>query len=270
MAAYRFANPAPVFFNLLGLEPIPGGSLTFYSINTTTLKNTWSNETLTVLNTNPVILDGGGRASTDIFLDGDYSVLCKDSGGNTIWTRDVISGAVAGQTIPALVNGQFLTNDGSNLLWQAIRQLPDATASTNQIPVTNGGGPSGYTLQNLPSFTNPLTIAALSSGSVKMVNGANAVTLSWGADTVAPSGTAIASKVFTFNGVTYTATPRVVATINGGPGVASASGGIPSSGVTSISLTGATFNIDTNAFGSTVNITQPVPFLWFAIGPVAP
>lgn len=270
MAAYRFFNPAPVFFNLLGLQPINGGSLQFYSINTTTPKNTWSDENLTILNTNPVILDGGGRANTDIFLNGDYTVVCKDSGGSTIWTRDVISGAVAGQTIPALVNGQFLSNDGSNLLWSAIRQLPDATASTGQVPVTNGGGPSGYTLQNLPSFTNPLTIAALSSGLVKMVNGANAVTLTWGTDTVAPSGSPVATKAFTFNGVTYNATPRVFATINGGAGIANPSGGIPGSGVTGINLTGATFNIDTNAFGSTINITQSVPFLWFAIGPVAP
>jgi len=270
MAAYRFYDPAPVFFNMLGLEPRFNGKLQFYAIGTTTPKNTWSDENLTILNTNPVILDGSGRASTDIFLDGDYSVLITDNDGGNPITRDVISGAVSGQTIPPLVTGQFLSNDGSNLDWEPVRQLPDATGSTNQYPVTNGGGPNGYTLQNIPVFTNPLTISALSSGSVKMVNGANAVMLSWGTDTVAASGSPVAAKGFTFNGVTYTATPRVVATINGSAGVANPSGGIPSSAVNSISLTGAQFNIDTNAFGSTVNITQPVPFMWFAIGPVAP
>lgn len=270
MAAYRFYDPAPVFFDILGLEPRANGFLQFYAIGTTTPKNTWSNEGLTILNANPIELDGAGRSSTDVFLDGDYSVLITDSDGGNPITRDIISGAVAGQTIPPLDTGEFLTNDGSNLLWQAIRQLPDATASTGQVPVTNGGGPSGYTLQNLPTFTNPLTISALSSGSVKMVNGADAVTLSWGSDTVAASGSPVAAKAFTFNGVTYSATPRVFAVINGGVGVANPSGGIPTFGVNNVSLTGATMNLDTNAFGSTVNITQSVPFVWFAVGPVAP
>jgi hypothetical protein len=45
--------------------------------------------------------------------------------------------------------GWFLANDGINLLWRPVLQMPDPTGSTNQYPVTNG---SGYTLVNIPQI----------------------------------------------------------------------------------------------------------------------
>lgn len=261
MAAYRFFNPAPVFFNLLGLEPIAGGSLQFYSINTTTPKNTWSNETLTILNANPVPLDGGGRANTDIFLDGDYTVVCKDAGGSTIWTRDVISGAVAGQTIPALVNGQFLSNDGANLLWAAIRQLPDATASTGQVPVTNGGGPAGYTLQTLTTLF-PSTIS-FPTGGVKLSNGTTAKMIQVGDGSCASTGDSVAFGSISF-ATPFLNPPQVFVTLTSRSNPA---GGIASYLVNTITTSGAQLIVDTNAFNNT---TQPTTFSFLAFGDVAP
>lgn len=166
MPAFQFHNPAPVFLDLLGLTILAGGKLYFYDLGTTTPRDTWSDPDLAPahLNANPVTLDSAGRASTSLFLDGEYTVTCKDALGATIWSRDVIPGGDGSLTIPALETGEFLTNDGTNLLWQAIRQLPDASGSTGQVPTTNG---SGYTLQDLPDFTPPDPEIVISSTSFR-------------------------------------------------------------------------------------------------------
>lgn len=44
----------------------------------------------------------------------------------------------SGSAIPSLVNGEFLTNNGSVLLWEAISQLPDPTGHAGQILFTDG------------------------------------------------------------------------------------------------------------------------------------
>lgn len=84
MSVYQFYNPAPVFFDLLGIAPVAGGSLAFYEISTTTPKDTWSDVDKITLNVNPVPLDASGRSSLNIFMDGDYTVICTDSLGATI------------------------------------------------------------------------------------------------------------------------------------------------------------------------------------------
>lgn len=263
MPAYRFYDPAPVFFDTLGVEKVVNGTLTFYDIGTTNPRDTWSDADLTVLNTNPVLLDSSGRPAVNIFLDGDYTVKIEGDNLDPI-TRDIVSGQSAGQTIPALETGEFLTNDGSSLLWGAIRQMPDPTGSSGQVPVTNG---AGYTLQNLPAANN--SAITFPSGGIKISNGTTAWMVQRGSGTVAATGTTTASAAITF-GTAFTSPPTVIATINGGPGVANAGGGIPSFGVTGVGTGGATFAIDTNAFGSTININNPVPFFWVAIGTVAP
>ena len=97
MSVYQFYNPAPVFFDLLGIQPVAGGSLYFYEIGTTTPKDTWSDVDMTTLNVNPIPLDASGRSSLNIFMDGDYTVICTDSLGATIWTRDIPASAAAGE-----------------------------------------------------------------------------------------------------------------------------------------------------------------------------
>lgn len=265
MPAYRFYDPAPVFFDTLGVEKVENGMLTFYDIGTTNERDTWNSPDMLPinLNPNPVPCDAAGRASVNIFLDGDYTVKIEADNLDPI-TRDIVSGQSAGQTIPALETGEFLTNDGSNLLWGAIRQMPDPTGSSGQVPVTNG---AGYTLQNLPSAN--ASAITFPPGGIKISNGTTAWMIQVGNDTVAATGTSVAAKSITF-GTEFSAPPRVFATINGGPGVANASGGIPTFGITGVSTSGASLSIDTNAFGSTININNPVPFFWVAIGTVAP
>jgi hypothetical protein len=266
MAAYRVFDPNPVFWNLLATEPLRAGWIQFYEIGgTTTPKDTWSDPDLTVLNSNPIVLDGGGRFTVNVFGDGDYRMVAFDRFGAQQWERDIISGQSAGQTIPALEVDEFLTNDGANLLWRAIRQMPDPTGSSGQVPVTNG---AGYTLQNLPAAnTSAITFP---TGGIKISNGTTAWMLQRGSGTVPANGASPVNNVAVAFGTAFSAPPTVVTTINGGPGVSNPGGGIPSSGVTAVSTTGFVFNVDTNAFGSTVNLQNPTPFYWFAIGTVAP
>ncbi len=137
MAAFQFVNPAPVLFTINGVAPVAGGALHFFDEGTTNPRNTWSDPALTILNTNPVILDAGGRSSVALWLDGDYTVVLRDALGDEVWSRIVRSDVVAGLSIPTLAPG-FLTNDLTNLIWQEILLIPDPTGSTGFFLSTDG------------------------------------------------------------------------------------------------------------------------------------
>jgi hypothetical protein len=70
-------------------DPIPGAKLYFYENETTTPKNSWSDIDLTATNAWPVVADGAGRFTTDIFLDTDpYRIKLTDENGVQIWLKD--------------------------------------------------------------------------------------------------------------------------------------------------------------------------------------
>jgi hypothetical protein len=76
--------------------PYAGGTVTYYVPGTTTLKNTWSESTGTVLNTNPVVLDSAGRAI--VYGSGAYRMVLTDALGNLIYdqlTSSLVSNAMA-------------------------------------------------------------------------------------------------------------------------------------------------------------------------------
>lgn len=136
--SFRFYNPAPVFHDLLGLDPCNGGSLTFCELGTTTLKGTWSDREQTIPNENPVPLDSAGRSNTNIWLDGAYTVFLRDANGVQVDSSDVDSGQGAGAALPPMEPGKFLTTDGSNWLMADVRQVPDPSGSPDTILGTDG------------------------------------------------------------------------------------------------------------------------------------
>lgn len=75
-------NARQQFFDSNG-QPLAGGSVYMYVPGTTTPKNTWQDAGLTVLNSNPVILDAAGRAQ--IWGSGQYRQVVYDVNGNLIW-----------------------------------------------------------------------------------------------------------------------------------------------------------------------------------------
>lgn len=138
MSSFRILNQAPQYLLADG-RVNEGGSLTFFATDLTTPKSTWSNEAMTVLNSNPVVLDAAGRTLTDVWGDGEYGVVCKDSAGVVQWTRNnVQQGGDPGTAIPALQDGEFLTNDGSVMSWQPILQVPDPTGHSGQVLYSDG------------------------------------------------------------------------------------------------------------------------------------
>jgi len=87
----RFINPQPQFFTDLGL-PLSEGLLYFYSTETSTPLDTYSDPELTTPNPNPVQLDAGGSPEVDIWLDGVYKVILKDKDDNLKWEKDPVGG----------------------------------------------------------------------------------------------------------------------------------------------------------------------------------
>jgi len=84
--------------------PIAGARLYFYENNTTTPKDTWSDIDLTTSNDWPVLADGSGRFSQDIFMDTDpYRIKLTDENGVQIWLKDdcnTFNGAIGAATFP--------------------------------------------------------------------------------------------------------------------------------------------------------------------------
>lgn len=71
--------------------PLAGGKLYTYWAGTTTNKKTYQDEGQVATNTNPVILDANGEA--DVYLDGSYALVLKDSADVTVWSKDPVSDA---------------------------------------------------------------------------------------------------------------------------------------------------------------------------------
>lgn len=263
--SYQFYNPAPVLMGLLGLEPAAGGTLTFYEKGTTTLKTTYSDEDLSIPNANPVQLDSAGRSNTQIWLDGDYSVLLKDSGGASIWTRDATSGQGASATIPSLVNGQFLTNNGTDLLWAAIRQVPDPTGSANRILSTDGANLIWIEKQTIPDPPDPdieVTATKFTAGITSETSKYRTLT---GSGSAPASGLNTTSVAVVFEEA-FTTAPGFIGIT---PTVAQAGAGgfLPVPSVQSKSPTGFTVKFDTNGEGSSnSNITNAITFDFLAVG----
>jgi hypothetical protein len=103
-------------------DPLSGGKVYTYVAGTTTPKLAYTSSTGLVALPNPVILDSAGRAQ--IWLTGTYTIVVKDSLGNTIQTTDnIIEAAVPGdmaasvydpanirEQLVGLTAGQTLTN----------------------------------------------------------------------------------------------------------------------------------------------------------------
>lgn len=258
--SYRYYDPAPVNFTLLGIEPAAGGSLAFFEIGTTTPKNTWSDPGLTILNTTPVQLDSSGRANTNIWLQGSYSVRLLDSSGAVIWTRDVNDGVAAGLVIPTpLPSGQFLSNDGSVLQWSSVLQPPDPTGLDGYLLTASG---SSYVLTAPPVIPTP----NYSFGDNFTKVGTNLD--QWGTQTMPASNSQSASMSFNFP-VAYATVPVIQVLIQ-------KPGSIVTEGFTGIikatpSTTGATveWNTGIDDTRTGLRLVSPFEFSWRAVGKVA-
>lgn len=264
---FRFINQLPQFFNASG-QVMSGGQLAFYESGTTTPLDTYTDETLTQANPNPLELDSTGRPTADIWMNGNYRVVLLDNTGATIWTRDDVQ-QPGGTTfsLPALQAGQFLSNDGTTPLWTPVLQVPSPTGASGKVLSTDGSS-----LFWIPAPTNGSNGAAgtnanvtVNPTNVKWNNGTGAFAYyQMGAATAPASGGHTTSTTVTFP-VAFATTPVVMASVSGGS-FASA-GYLVALNITNVSTTGFTIAFDTNSSdGSNGNIIASVPFNWIAFG----
>lgn len=259
--AYRFLDPNPVFFELDGTLIAANGSLQFFNRGTTTPKTTFNSPALSTANANPVPLDAAGRANTEIWLSGDYTVVLRDDLGATIWTRDVLDSASGGTTIPTLVSGEFLTNDGINLQWDAIRQVPDPTGNANRLLSTDGSNLLWVNQQAIPQ--PDITVA---TGSFK-ARGSSATPyffMQAGSATVSPSNAPSASVNVTFP-TAFSSLVHIGVTANSNTATGSPAPLVAN--VVSSSTSGFTVVFDpAEGNSSNANIVNSFTYSWFAIG----
>jgi hypothetical protein len=269
--SYRLTDPNPVYISLLGTENAADGALTFYDRGTTTPKNTYADENLTTPNANPVELDSAGRADTEIWLDGEYTVILRDEDANTIWTRDVVPEIAPGLAIPSPTGhaGEVLTNDDTNLLWEARLQLPDPSGSAGEMVVVNADG-TDYILQaqpEPPEIPDPEIVVGADYFRAGTSDDATKYLIKDGSGSLPASGSTgtTGSVVFT---EAFGTIRRVFLQATGG-GV-TADGHLPILSVTAKSPTGFSVSANVNVLssGGDSNIISPVTFDWEAIGTV--
>lgn len=87
--ANRFFSPDQQFLSNSGV-PYAGGKLFFYATGTSTPLNTYSDQALSIANTNPVVLDSNGQAGSIFLQNLAYKVVLEDVNNNQIWTMDPV------------------------------------------------------------------------------------------------------------------------------------------------------------------------------------
>lgn len=270
MAAFRILNAFPVY---LGRDnrPADGGELRFYESGTTTPKSVYADPGLTIDNGSTVGIGSDGRTDVDVWGDGSYRVRLYESDDTLIAEADDVEvpGGDA-QSIPALVDGWFLTNNGALLLWEDIRNLllPDPTGQDGKQLVADGDSALWQSIPEPEPPPDPDIVVEDNSLQVGIADEPEKSFIQRGSGSSPATGQNTSSTAVTF-GTAFDSTPTIVVT----PTVASAGGGgfLPTPSVISASATGFTVKFDTNG-GTSGNsaITSPVTFGYIAMGLVTP
>lgn len=251
-----------------------GGFIHTYENDLTTPKLTYSDEGLTIPNTNPIELDASGRPETDIWGDGVFGMTVSDSLSVVYLTANNIQPDTGStQTIPALELGEFLTNDGSNLLWEPVAQVPDPDGFADYI-LSNDGANFLWIPQPeivIPEPDIVITTSPDKSLRVGTSDSTTKVLTQYGTGSAPASG----NKQTTL-AVTFPTAFNVLWMVNimptGGPfAPGNGAGGYYADWALSAnSTTGFTvvFNTNHGEDNSDGNIGSPIDFMWEATGTV--
>ncbi len=149
--------PVLQFFDDSGNE-LNGGTLTFSEAGTSTLKDTYADSAQAVTNPNPITLDSAGRPDNSgspiqIWLDGSYKLVVKDSSGSTIRTEDNLTALAEATgyaakttdyTITLADYGKLINVDASSA--NTTVTLPAAATAGSGFQVSVGKSDSGDNL----------------------------------------------------------------------------------------------------------------------------
>lgn len=133
-------------------NPLAHGTVEFCIKGTLTPKDTWQNYEQTALNTNPIELDGGGRAN--IWGNGFYRQIVKDVDGNLIYDRNLlVPGGIGGVDSVANVRDFGAVGDG------VTNDLAAIQSAVTALEAAGGGGlyfPAGrYLIAPIAPYTGP-------------------------------------------------------------------------------------------------------------------
>lgn len=118
-------------------NPLAMGRVYHYIPGTSTPKDTWQNAAQTILNTNPVSLDGSGMAT--IWGSGSYRQVAVDKLGNQIWdqvtaTADTLSFVpLSGGTMTGTLTAPSISDTGGQLL--TVTPTADAVTTKSSLNV---------------------------------------------------------------------------------------------------------------------------------------
>lgn len=188
------------FFDNNG-NPLSSGTVTTYAAGTSTLKTTWRNSGETIANTNPIILDAGGKAI--IYGDGVYRQVVRDRNGNLIWDAVTSASGSGGATL--FGDG---TAVGTILPWSGI-------VAPSRYVFTYGQELSRVTYLSLYSAITLNTNVSCGLGSPVLAGISDTTQISIGSKveaTCIPSGTTILSKTSSTVTVSNNSTVNVATT----------------------------------------------------------
>jgi hypothetical protein len=175
------------FFDQNGL-PLALGTLKYQVSGSGTLQNTWSDSAGTVLNANPIVLDGSGRLTNNVYLGSTglsaYKETLFTSTGATVspWPIDPIPAATGNAGVSTDLSLTLRSGDADlNILTGAGVNLPGATTSlaglmsaADKVKVNNlsgvyVGNASGVSIKNNAGTPNSKIDCA--TGPTMMVDG---------------------------------------------------------------------------------------------------
>lgn len=272
MAAFRILNQFPVYLGLSNL-PADGGELRFYESGTTDPKSVYADPGLTIDNGPTVGIGSDGRTEVDVWGEGAYRVRLYEADGTLVAEADDVE--IAGgdaTTIPALVDGYFLTNNGSLLLWAQLLQLPDPIGQDGKMVVADG---ASYILVPQPTPPVPVEPEIVRTGNGAAGSfraGTSASTTKhfeqWGQATAPANAGAKTTSLAVVYPVAFVDTPRIFITMRGS-GFTNA-GSYPDFGLSADSATGFTVKFDSQRgeSNSDMNLSSAIPFSWHALGTV--
>lgn len=154
--AGRYSNPNVQYLDENG-NPLSGGSLGFFESGTSTPLNTYSDDALSIANTNPVVLDDAGRAGDIFLLNQNYKVVLSDFNGAVVWTADPVLSAGRKSSEVRNVSTTTQLDSSDDGKWIAA----DATAGGFTItlpPVADVGNGYQVTVQKVDSSSNVVTV----------------------------------------------------------------------------------------------------------------
>src|SRR5215469_12603585 len=249
MTANLLPNAEQQFLDDNG-APLAGGFVYMYEPGTTVPKDTWLDPYQSVANTNPILLDAGGRAI--IWGVGGYRQVVLDSNGVQVWdqlTND--SGLLQIQSQIDTLNSEVAA------LQAAIGPIPaEITTLQGDVATINGEITTLQgdvtTLQSQVAAIPAIPTAQLlggNAGSYVGISVGSGLSLAGGVLSATGGGSSgnVGGQVFGSSG-TFTVPAEVVkATLVGGGGGGAGGGGGGSGGYGIVWLTGLTV-------GSTINV----------------